>query len=202
MKSLTSSLVCFSILVSLTASNGFAAEKKKEKDAPASTPVSYSSGGSASTARLGVGASTYSITGVGGASASALIDLDGVNLIQPMFSIQRSSPFTFDIGAMYKRKLSHGGNSGFHIGGTLGLGTGAKTSSVTDIVTGLTTNATGTAFNVVFGGVAGIHYNLPGTTDLVLHVDAGPLFAIRDGGFDFSLTPFSSFFGATLIYMF
>jgi hypothetical protein len=177
MKTLTASILALSVLFSVTA---FAAEKKGSAVA---TPPSYSDGGSAGKARWGLGVATYSYTGLG-SSVSAMIDMDGVNMIQPMFTITTSSPFSFDVGAMYKRKLSHGGNSGFHLGGGLGLGTNAS------------------LFTIAFGGVAGIHYNLPGTTDLVLHLDAGPVFRITDGNFNFSMSAFSAFFGGSIVYMF
>ncbi len=106
------------------------------------------------------------------------------NITWWMFAVQNTSPFTFNIGGLYKHKLSHGGNSGFHVGGGLGLGTVAST------------------FGFSVAGVAGIHYNLPGTTDLVLHVDAGPVLTIIDGSATFALSPFSGIFGATLVYMF
>ncbi len=194
MKKLTSSLVLLSLTLTLSAATSFAAEKKKESaSAPA---VSYSEGGSAGSSRWGAGVSTYSAAAIG-PSAVAMIDMDGVNMIQLMFSVQSTSSFQFDVGGLYKHKLTHGGNSGFHVGGGVGLGTAGSTTTVTG-----TTVTTGSDFTFAIAGVAGIHYNLPGTTDLILHLDAGPILTINNGNAQFQITPLSAILGATIVYMF
>lgn len=91
--------------------------------------------------------------------------------IQTYFSIPTTSPFNFGMGGNYKYTLTGMQTMGMHVGGGIGLGS--------------SNSGNGGKFFFMFNGIAGIHFALPGTKDVLFHVDAGPSFLINDGAFSF-----------------
>jgi hypothetical protein len=192
-------LILISLIVSVGLSSAFGAEKKAKTSAHDSITTSQSAPLSTGGPRWGLGMATYSITGLFGASLAGIMSFDPKNSLQPMFTIAHTAgSFQFDIGALFRHSMIQGTNTGFHIGGGFGLGTTPGTTTTT--ATGARTTSNDLA--VAISGVAGFKYTLPGTEDVILYADAGPVIQLVDGDADFHLSPFSGFFGATLVYLF
>lgn len=168
--------------------------------APASESTSTSSFHSSYGNRYGLGfASAYNLT----ASSTAVTGWIGLSPnfgIQPLLSVGSTSPFNFAVGALGKYTVAQRGAGGFHLGGGVAVGEIHKGTTSGGILFGNTT-AAGSGFNMGLTALAGVHYELPGTS-IMLHFDGGANFGLADGDTDFNLATVGGLLGASIIYMF
>ena len=90
--------------------------------------------------------------------------------------------FNFLAGGAFKATVAGNSQAAIHVGGNLLMGA-------------LMSN-----FAVVFGGLAGAHFNI--APSVLFSVDGGPQLQIVGGTANFSLGAFSSLLGASLIFLF
>jgi hypothetical protein len=166
--------------------------KKADADSTDSSSSSeYSSDITSWGSHMGLGFSTPSkITGGDGA-VTGWVPLSRNWGLQPYFTIPATSPFELVAGAIAKYKIAENAShtAGFHIGGGTTLG---------DIAGG--TN--GHVFGWSLDAVAGIHVQMPGASNVMIHLDGGPVFLLVDGNSNFAVDPISTALGLSVIYMF
>jgi hypothetical protein len=150
--------------------------------------------------RYGLGfASAYNLT----ASSTAVTGWIGLSPnfgIQPLLSVGSTSPFNFAVGALGKYTIAQRGAGGFHVGGGVAVGEIHKGTTSGGILFG-NYGATSSGFNMGLSALAGLHYELPGTS-IMLHFDGGANFGLADGDTDFNVATVGGLLGASIIYMF
>lgn len=119
-------------------------------------------------------------------AVTAYIHLDERQVVQAYFGIERTNPFNFGVGALYKRIVAGNQAGGLHIGGGGGVGS----------------RATPSTFFFRLTGVAGIHFELPGIRNVLIQADAGPSFLASSGNNSFSVGALSPLLGLSLVYLF
>ena len=124
-------------------------------------------------ASYGVGLSTVNIVPFSNSfifsnstSLTGLILFGPLDRIQVFASIPRTDPLNLSLAALYKRVLIENQNIGLHIGGGLGAG---------NVNTG-----GGGNFAMGLSAIGGIHFNIPGITQLEAHLDGGATFSFLD----------------------
>lgn len=140
-----------------------------------------------------VGMTTFTALG-GSGGLSALIPV-GQNVIQTTLTMGTSGGFSFGLGGLYKATVAGNSDTGFHVGGGLGLGV---TSTGSTTIAGITVATGGTAFALSLGGVAGFHHELV-ANKIQVSFDAGPIITVTPG-VAFSIVPFSSLAGFSIHY--
>lgn len=198
---------CISLLVvlfSLFLGIAQAADHSSKRARPSENTMASSERSSHSSERLAFGLGVSSIQPIGFApvgggegvpgSLTAVLGFTKLDAIQAFVAIPGTvQTFQFGVGALFKHTVFQAANSGVHLGGGLGLGTNGEFSA-----------------NIL--GVVGLHYAIGGS-NIVLHVDGGPVFTIQkvkgggtDGGSSsqtsFGVGALSSLIGASLVYMF
>ncbi|HAR43505.1 MAG TPA: hypothetical protein DCS07_12875 [Bdellovibrionales bacterium] len=139
-------------------------------------------------------------------SLTGIIELDSKNLIQGYLAIPGSSPLQFSLAGIYKHTVIEQGTAGLHVGGGLAFGIAPKSAAVLvgDAVAEAFGGAAGsdstTAFFVRLGGVGGIHLPFPGTSNVMIHLDAGPVLNLQSDANDFNIGAFSGLLGASVVY--
>jgi hypothetical protein len=142
----------------------------------------------------GLGVSTIDIERSGVGSITAIFDVAAKSAIQVFLGIPTTQgTFHFSLGGMFKYTVAEAQNAGLHVGGALFFGNQAPVAR---------TATSNSAFAISFGGVGGIHFAVPGSTQVQFHVDAGPVISIVDGDSAFGLGAYSAFIGGSLVYMF
>jgi len=136
---------------------------------------------------------------------TGIMELDSKNLIQAYFAVPSSSPFQFSLAGAYKHTLAEHGSAGLHVGGGLGFGITSKSAaalignSLAEAFGG-TGSSSATDFYVSFAGIGGIHMPFPGTSNVMIHFDAGPVLHIQSGANDFNIGALSGLLGASIVY--
>lgn len=136
--------------------------------------------------------------GVGLASASRLLvtsetaltgifELNRKSFLQGYFVLTSSDPNVYGLGATYKHTISGDNETGFHIGGGIGLGQWAEDRSFFRI-----------------NGLAGVHFTV--SKKVAIHMDGGITITQDEtaGGNEssqFLIGGSSSLFGLSLVYM-
>ncbi len=164
-----------------------------EKKTTTKTTVTSSSSYSESKMHVGIGFTTFgAATPVGAAGAvSFMLEFSDLLSLQPFFTFNSSSPFSFAVGSVLRYTLHGGNDNGFHGGLGFNLGTAAAGGV-----------AGGTAFFVNIFPVVGYHFSLGGhVSNLKLSFDVGPIFEVTPA-FQFRAGPLNSLGGASLHYMF
>lgn len=120
-----------------------------------------SMGASSGVNRVSLGMTTIpAYPGATGAGLSALIELGEGNSLQGVFEIGYVQAFGVSAGAIFRHDIKTSGDSGFHVGGGLGMGVGGAGMG-------------GYNFGLLATGVGGFHVAVPGTSgNLVAHFDA------------------------------
>lgn len=198
MKTNTFTLICGAVLL-LTVQVAAAAPKtvattvKTTSAAPART---------GSDTRFGFGYSLVSeLTGGASSAVTAILELSDKQALQFHLALPSSSPFEFAVVGQFKQTITESQNAGFHVGGGLGLGS-VSTGSTTTIVAGVPVVTSSSGFLLSINALAGIHYKFSDAPNLRFHFDGGPTFTSTDGEADFSIGAASSWFGASVLYMF
>jgi hypothetical protein len=152
------------------------------------------SGGDSTKSRYGFGFSTYSlpIPGTSTAAMSGSIGLDNLNMIQVHLAIPGTSP-GFNIGGsvFLKHTCYDVKGAGFHFGAGVG---------VADVNAG---GNTGAHLELSFSAIGGVHFEVPGTSNLMVYLDGGPTFYLINtdpSRSSFMLAPLSSALGASILY--
>ncbi len=113
--------------------------------------------------------------------------------IEPLVDISGTNSFQFAVGALAKYTVVNVGAAGFHIGGGLTLGSVNSLKPTTlnahDFLFGLT-------------GLMGVHFTIPGTSNIVAAFDGGPMLNITGGTANFILEPLSVLAGFSVMYLF
>lgn len=114
--------------------------------------------------------------------------------IQPLLTIPSTSPFQFAAGALFKVTVHQMASSGFHVGLGVTMGDVHTTPTV----------AGGSDHSLLVGlsGLMGFHFVMPGTSNIMVHFDGGPMVNITGGNANFALTPLSAFGGLSVLYLF
>lgn len=187
MKKLNTLLLALSLISTPTfaKSNGSA----KAVDTATYTRSAPQSGGGSS--YFGLGVTTFTALG-GTGGISALLPV-GQHSIQMALVLGTSGGFSLGASGLFKATVAGTGDTGFHIGGGLGMGV---TSSTT--VAGFTVT-TGSAFALMLGGVLGFHHEIV-ANKIAVSFDAGPVIAILPS-VSFSLAPLSTFGGLSVHYL-
>ena len=176
-------------LTILSMSSVSLAKDRHSKSTQESHSVSYHQAASSSSSSKNLGFGFSTLTGVGTTpSLTASLDLTEMDQVQGLFSINTTNPFQFSVGAMYKRTVAGGQETGFHLGAGFNIGN----------------PATLFAFNLQ--ALAGFHFSIPGLSQVRIHMDGGPAFLFTNTPLvsttQFSLTSLSAALGASVIYIF
>ncbi len=145
----------------------------------ASKPMNYALG--FSTIQSTIPGSTSAITGI--------VDFDRYNTLQAFFSIPSTSPY-FNIGgaAIYKRTIAESRGAGFHVGGGLGMANQNNN------------------FAMNLSAVGGFHFELPGLSHVMVHLDGGPTLALVNplpgATTSLQMGALSAALGASILYVF
>jgi hypothetical protein len=145
--------------------------------------------------RFAVGFSTISSTIPGATAAiTGVVDFDRYNALQAFFSIPQTSPFNIGGAVLYKRTISESRGAGFHVGGGLGL------ANVNGGGLG------GAAFALNLSAVGGFHFEMPGISHVMVHLDGGPTFNLINTSpsttTNFQVGALSPALGASVVYIF
>jgi len=141
-------------------------------------------------AQFGIGFSTITqaMTGGNDTSITGTIDFLPMETIQVFLGIpQTTTGFGIGGGALFKRTLAGSHETGFHIGGGMGLA------------------VINTVFRMNFSLIAGVHFSLPGLPQIRVHLDGGPSITVNASSpttSNFQLSSLSSALGASVVYIF
>ncbi len=194
MKKITSLVVVVLTFFFFVSSGAMAAGTPKRRGesivSSQASSVSTSSAPStgASNSRFGLGFTTI-IIGDTTPALSGQLDMSEKDTLQFILGVESSSPFNFGVGSAYKRTVSGGQLSGFHLGGGFNLGT-------------RTVGAKPDAFYLNLSPLAGFHFAIPGVSQLLISADGGPIFQILDGNFNFVLSQASTILGLSVHWFF
>ena len=133
---------------------------------------------------------------ISGSALAAEFNVSSADNIQPFMGIESTNNFTWQLGAIYRHTLLHTENSGFHLGGTVALGTNANAAPTQG------NPQAHVAFNAAFGPVAGFHFSVPSVSNIVFFFDGGMLISINDGTANFAMQGLSPTLGLTVAYLF
>lgn len=114
--------------------------------------------------------------------------------IQPILSVSSTSPFQFAGGALFKVTVHQMASSGFHVGGGITLGDVYTPTGVA--------GASDHSFMIGLAGLMGFHFVMPGTSNIMVHFDGGPMVNVTGGNATFALTPISAVGGLSVLYLF
>lgn len=204
------------ILVMFFSLPAFAKEKAKSqpshtKEEAAESVMTSDSGSSKRGMSFGLGLATTqnlvssaTLVLAGSTTAlSGLLDIGGGNVVQANVGIgSTSGGFSFGVSGFFKHTLFGGKSAGFHAGGGLGLGTMGSGSSLASVASATAATTSKTVFVVGLAGLAGVHAMFPGSDDVLLSVDGGPLLTIVDGSANFMMGGLSSALGFSVHYLF
>lgn len=108
--------------------------------------------------------------------------------------------FSFGAGGIYKFTVSGNRAMGFHVGPGLAVGTVSVGGSSVNVSGNTVTVESSTKFGFSILGDVGAHYTL--FDHLILSMDAGPIFSVVDGEFNFMLKPIGEVLGLSVHYLF
>jgi hypothetical protein len=181
-------LLILALFISVPA---FAKERKVEIEA------SESSLHEAKPFALGV-ADTTNLTGGQSASVMFATQKDWIHTFLGVNHSQGS--FAFGAGAIYKFTVQGTRAAGFHIGPGVSVGTVSFSGSSVRVAGNTLSVEGGTKFGFAIVGDVGAHYTL--FDHLIFSMDAGPIFSVVDGSFNFMLKPIGEVLGLSFHYLF
>lgn len=139
---------------------------------------------------LGVTTNTGVMSGSGGVMAalggglSSLIPM-GNHYLQTSLGVAVSTTFSFGLASTFKATVAGTSDSGFHVGGGIGLG--------------IEPGPMASTFFFNLHGVAGVHHEIANRVQISF--DAGPIIAITPAPVAITLQPFSGIAGFSVHYM-